>query len=181
MIYLVNGPPRSGKDTVAEILSAKGFIHLKCAAPLKAGLGALLDLEDSEQMIYFETQEKELHSELFRHYTPREALIELSEAYAKELFGGDIFGHLLVKKIRKWMSLGQRNFAVSDCGFKAEAAVVIQNFPECTKIIEMHRPGCDFKNDSRAYLPDMGVEKLVIHNDGTMDSLRDRIICKLTE
>jgi hypothetical protein len=162
---LLNGPPYSGKSTTARVmtqyLQSKGYrvAQDSFAAPLKHFFATALGVKYAEMKK--DTMMGALHG-----YTPRESLIDLSEAYIKRRFGEDIYARWLVHRTVRLDPLPDV-VIVDDLGFPYEADAMASR-----RIIRITRPGYDFSNDSRVYVsnPDYTVD-----NDGTQEQLEERV------
>lgn len=186
-IVLLNGPPGSGKDTLADAfinkyrvlgIIAKGdpsFVveKAKFAAPIKRAQAAFFDMYEDDLDI-----EKD-NPILPGQVKPRRGLINLSEIWAKPLFGVDVFGQILAKEIRNGMEHSPptaytRLVIVSDGGFVPEAQVLINEFGDSVHVVKLYRQGTDFSSDSRQYLPE-GTVPLTnmwrLGNNGTVTGL----------
>jgi hypothetical protein len=149
-IILLNGPPRSGKDTAANFIiknSERHFTEYKMSRPLKRGIATMWELTGEDQKFIEEHKDEEL--DIFND-TYRNVQISLSEDWFKPKFGIDIFGHLAVRAIQGMAS----HVVISDIGFPDEVRPLRKAFGDTLKLIRLHRPGCDFSNDSRSYLSD---------------------------
>lgn len=171
-IILFNGPPFSGKDTVAnELCSRIGpkATVVKFAQPLKTvakhlycnGDQALFDRMDSPAM-------KNLPDDLFFGKSCREVQIGISEIFAKPFHGTRVFGQVLASTIRFKADEGKSVFLISDSGFRPEAEQLINEFgAENILLVRIHRPGKSFEGDSRSYidLTDVGVRTVDLNNN----------------
>jgi hypothetical protein len=192
-VFLINGPPNSGKDTAAVICSnfVNGKfsktqlpmlrpVHMKFASPLKAAAHALYGIPMS-----CEYYEKEFGNEWkdepqveFYGQTPRSEYIALSEEYAKKRHGQEVFGKVAARRIA--LEKQANVFLFSDSGFALEAIPIIKLVGvKNVHIIELTRSGCDFSSDSRGYigkeLKQQYADKLKvirIPNDGDKDDFR---------
>lgn len=166
-ILLVNGPPRSGKDTVGHILRLHFHAKIdKFARRLKEMAHELYGLRGLAHDAYEEQKDTPLP--VFKGKTPREIYIALSETYFKPLHGEDIFGHLLWDDIKDERGL----IVITDSGFLPEARVLIDEVGvENVRLIRVHRPGSDFSGDSRSYISIPEVAEVDINNDGTLAEL----------
>lgn len=175
-IFLLNGPPRSGKDTAGRLLqrllhenAPKGFSSriVKFATAVKRAAHAIYGKPDLHPE-YFENS-KDVRSPWFFGKTPREVYIAVSETYFKPLHGQDIFGRLLADSL----CLGACDAViVTDSGFEAEANALIDAFPQARfHLLRTYRPGYTFAGDSRGYLAD--VRRFASHADvgGTLEQL----------
>ncbi len=167
-----NGPPGSGKDTAAEMAITYLFecgytaIHVKFAQPLKSATAMLLGVERiSEDMKSQPTP--------YNGVTWRKALIEMSETYAKPLFGEDFFGKRMIQFVERFTDLQKSIvFVGSDCGFHLEQLVTCEHFtPDRYALIRIQRPGHTFEGDSRSYIRDVGKYGGDIHNTTTWQNL----------
>ena len=166
-IILVNGPPGSGKDTIAKEFIRRGLpydvigkyqvspIEEKFSYPLKAAIPALFDLDPLEA-VDLEDNKNDPSPTLFG-VSYRKAQIDMSENYVKSTFGDKTFGKLAVRRIQKTLSRFGTNllipvFVISDSGFDSEADAVEEAFPGRVSIVRLVRDGTSFVNDSRKYI-----------------------------
>lgn len=171
-ILLLNGPPRSGKDTLADMIAEQyGFTPLKFATPLREAVPAAFGIsqDDWEDLI---EEHKGEPCERLDGLTPREAQIWLSEEAIKPRFGEDFFGRVLANRIATLEQERHRGYVISDSGFVGEAAVLKERFgAENIALMRLHREGCTFEGDSRSYIYLTDVFSADINNDGTPDDM----------
>jgi hypothetical protein len=162
-ILFLNGPPRSGKDTVgAAVCSLLPHAEVaKFAGELKDAVHAAFGMPNVPTD-HFEAR-KDVPCEEFLGKTPREVYIAFSERFMKPLYGEGVFGRLLVKTLRSMEAAGVPLVAVTDSGFRAEAEEVLSVFPEAL-LVRLHRQGTSFMGDSRSYIQ-LGIEAVDMHND----------------
>ena len=96
-------------------------------------------------------------------YSPRDAMIHMSENVLKPLFGKDVFGIMAAKSLEDGVNI------FSDGGFAEEVQclldeVGVDNF----MLIHVTRKGCSFEGDSRDYVTGFP-NTYTIHNDGTLE------------
>ena len=153
---ILNGPPNSGKDTLADLLTAYGFKKQEMKARLYEDTANHFDVDLPElkrratDRILKEEGWYELPYdwELLQSMSPREALIHTSETVIKPNHGDDYFGLAAAGKCK----LDYATLAVfSDGGFEAEIAPLIDAYKNVL-IFRLHRDGCTFEGDSRDYL-----------------------------
>jgi len=164
-IILFNGPPESGKDTLALEL-AQGLnmpvALAKMSFPLKRAAASLYDVDLDE----FNQMSKNQSSEKLLGQTPRQVQISLSEDYMKPKHGDAVFGRIMVSTVNNLIEECTQNsidvgyVAVSDCGFYEELRPLVDAFgPESFLLLRLHRKGKDFGSDSRSYVDpsDLGI------------------------
>lgn len=178
-IFLLNGPPRSGKDATGKLLAEmlEDTCILKFAEPVKmVAHAAMRMLRGAGVVPLSEAFDlcKDEPSPYFFGKTPREVYIATSEAYCKPLFGENVFGQLLAAQIKKKKEEGLTNFIVTDSGFSEESKVLDEHFGDQIFVLNLHRHGTSFNNDSRGRLPE-GFREYAIYNNGTPGELRVRV------
>ena len=156
-LILLNGPPRSGKDTAGDLL--KEQLHrpdfpvetYKLAAILKEMVHKAYTPEGGPVPPHdaFEDSKDE-PADFFQGQTPRKAYIQFSEHYIKPLYGQDYFGQRLAEVIRED---GPAIAIVTDSGFAEEAKPLLDllDTPKDGLQVHLHREGTSFDGDSRAY------------------------------
>lgn len=179
IVYL-NGPPHSGKDEIAAIMSIRyGFHHLKFADVIKDIVCAAFSINRLEL-----EELKDKISPL--DVTYRQFLIMISEEFFKPKFGKSVFGDMILEKVRR---TPHERIIFSDSGFFDEfKPVAYANYRGRNLVLEVHRPGYDFREDSRSYWyldNESDAKRLakrgVINNDTTLKAFRaqaSRKICK---
>lgn len=172
-IFLLNGPPSSGKDTLAEFLNANitGGEVVKFARPIKDAVRALYCHNDQKLFDTCDAPEnKNERVPAFHGVSCREAQIALSEQMMKPLHGSQIFGRILAQYIAY---ADAEYFFVSDSGFRDEALALIEVFkPENVTLIQIERDGFTFEGDSRSYidLTDVLESRFKLSNNTTKDT-----------
>lgn len=161
-ILFLNGPPRSGKDTVGNYLRTHfaGCEVAKFAGELKDAVHRAYNLNVPTD--HFETR-KDQPCEEFLGATPRAVYIAFSERFMKPLYGQGVFGRMLVQTLQGMERAGVRLVAVTDSGFREEADEVLKVFSEAL-LVRLHRTGTTFQGDSRSYIQ-LGIEAVDMHND----------------
>lgn len=140
---LINGPPRSGKDTLGRILSlALPNYRTKFALPIT------LFMRDAYG-INMKSVDKDAPHDLLHGRTPREVAIRYSEGFCKPLYGNDYFGRCAVDRL-KGLALDYPLMIFTDSGFAQEADSVVKHLGK-PNVMRLHltRPGCTFQGDSR--------------------------------
>ena len=151
MVILLNAPPNSGKDTIAdELVRSLGFIKKEFKTSLYEAYFNYHHVPESMVNIlmnYFTSRElKDTPTELFNNKTPRQALIDFSEKVYKPLHGKDVFAKAAIEGLD-----ANKHYVFSDCGFTEEVdSLAKSDIP--LLLIQLDREGCTFDNDSRKYI-----------------------------
>jgi hypothetical protein len=177
---ILNGPPKSGKDTIGQALHAQlTFAGIKVhrdkfAKPIKDAVAAFIGLEHDMRQLYFENPSvKDASSKYFFGKTPREVLISFSEDWVKKQFGEQAFGELLKLRTEE---LGEDVVIITDCGFNHE----LEPFDVTDLVvIRLHREGCDYSRDSRSYITREDIFVFDIDNNEEPDYVAAKVINKL--
>jgi hypothetical protein len=152
LIVLFNGPPGSGKDTIANglVLGMQPGLRRRYmfAEILKERTCAFFQTEHSWE---FYEDSKDIQMEEFEGMSPREAYIWMSEKVIKPQFGIEWFGHQLVKKLE---TSGPAPIVyVSDHGFTSEGFPLAERYgTQNMCIVKIKREGKSFANDSREWV-----------------------------
>lgn len=188
MLFLINGPPRSGKDTLAGLLGdERGCYHWKLSAELKERCHAAYRLTrvggGDLPAEWFEGS-KDLPCVGFRGLTPRAAYISFHEDYLKKVHGPRILGELLVDRVVRecrekdmsphWLP-PIAEVAVSDAGDSEQCLPLVERFgQENVVLIYLSRPGVQWTDNRRQFiLP--GIRSQAIENNGTVEDLRSSL------
>lgn len=186
-LYLLNGPPRSGKDTVAHIMTEDLFRgrHLKLAAELKERThGAYRLLRHDGKPFDHDAYEaqKDVPREAFMGMTPRAAYIAFHEWYLKPMHGPAVLGRLLIEREMRLAIRSERYpwtsgvTVVSDAGDAVQCQPLLLAWgPSNVTLVHLSRPGCEW-TDNRVSFDLPGVETVELKNNGsTWLDLRDEI------
>lgn len=183
-MYIVgfNGPPESGKDTLAEMLAdhmdKQGVTipviqcslstPLRCIAYGMAGWdGKRLEGDD-----YAEFKRTEFP---LLGVTGRQLMIDASEKFLKPTYGEDVMARLFLSSHTGPYLVKEKVLLIRDSGFQVEVDPLIQAVGgDNLAIINVQREGKDFSNDSREWVfhPDPERRQYVVQNNGTLDDLR---------
>lgn len=175
-LILLNGPPRSGKDTLAARLKGWGAVDMKMSRPLKDGWAGLMGWGDQERERAEHTKDRAFSAGLpGSPLSYRQAQIDLSERFLKPLYGPDVFGRIAAWHLEALLAgRAPPLVTVSDSGFAAEIEPLLSMIPpQRTVLFRLNRPGCDFKGDSRSYLDltHLGVHQIDLMNCHSIDDL----------
>lgn len=176
VIILLNGPPRSGKDTVGDIIR-KTLNHCqdyKMSTPLKKAFRDIMGIDFVlAKHLLEESKDKPLYSD--SSATPRDVQISLSEDCMKPLFGKHIFGKIAVNNIT---SIPGKYIVVTDCGFGPEIVPLQEHYGyNMVYAIQIKREGCDYSIDSRSNIDftHYQVPFEVLNNKYDMDMLEVQV------
>lgn len=186
-ILLINGPPGSGKDTIADMVYSLFMIHpsggsamlRKFADPL---ISALQIQEGYARKVYYEVS-KRLNPAI------RERAIMLSEAVIKPEHGDGVFGAIAAARAAEDIAAGHRMVIFSDSGFAAEIKAFIHMLESLTwrgipvHIWSVHRQGTSFQGDSRervgAQTVPLAASYEEVQNYGTLEDLENTVKAKM--
>lgn len=150
---ILNGPPHSGKDTLAELLSVFGFKQMAMKTQLYIDTAKYFGIQLEKLIIA--ASDRELKEHPWQRLklgnmvlSPRDALIHVSEKCIKPTQGDDYFGKAAA---RACTEAGAPLVVFSDGGFASEIKPLEEVFREVV-IFHLHRAGCSFAGDSRSYL-----------------------------
>ncbi len=176
-MYIVgfNGPPRSGKDSLAEMLADHMDKHgvtlpvrfESLSMPLRqiayAMTGWTGELDGPNYELFKATQFAEFNGKDGRHI-----MIDVSESFLKPTYGIEIMAQMLLARNSNFYGI----ILIRDCGFQIEVDP-IETFTgvENLYMVNTFREGCDFSSDSREYVHTNG-KMHQVYNNGTLDDLR---------
>jgi hypothetical protein len=173
-LFLLNGPPRSGKDTAARLLGqllGEGTTgHWKLAEQLKVRTHAMYDLRNAltgkpYAADHYETTKDEPSAD-FRGLTPRAAYIAAHERYWKPVHGPRILGELLVREIER-SPFNLPHIVISDAGDDSQCEPLVEMVgAENTVLVHLSRPSATWNDNRRSFLLP-GVRTVAIENPGT--------------
>ena len=163
---ILNGPPYSGKSTIARELSQYlDRRHVPSsmdsfAAPMKHFVAVALGQQ-------YGVMAKDAPRAELAGYSVREFLIDLSEHYIKPRYGDGAYGRWLYHRAGRINP--SPNFVIcDDSGFEDEMNALGKN----VILVRIERAGHTFKNDSRSYLDN---PKYTFNNDGTLDTMMEKV------
>jgi hypothetical protein len=150
-----NGPPRVGKDTIADLLDhhfdlkITPGIRKSLATPLRlmvyAMLGRTFDAKHYES-------EKDIPQPMFDGHTIREMMIRASEEWIKPVYGQGALARMTVSSLGTSIHL-PGVCLISDSGFQPETDVLVDAFGEDRFLmVQLEREGAEWGADSRGYV-----------------------------
>lgn len=173
-----NGPPRSGKDSIAnhihdDFMATIAPTHRHALSlPLRIRAFQLLGIDyrhEIPSMVTHYEQVKDEQNPIFAgHGTMRQAMIHDSEQNLKPIYGQDIFAKMFLMRLGGSIHLPGLSL-VADSGFQVETDTLVGAFrPENFLLVRVARPGYDWGDDSRSYVeaPNM----LHVSNDSTIEA-----------
>jgi hypothetical protein len=157
---LLNGPPRSGKDTAAKVLTdsiamPSGDYHVyheKFSAPLKTAFAGMMEADIDDFVVDYYEDKKELPIDALG-VSFRQWQIDFSETLMKPKYGNDVFGRLLWHRVNMCDMGALAVYVISDCGFQVEIDYLLTRAnPSDVLLLRLQRDGCTFDGDSRGYV-----------------------------
>lgn len=180
-ILLVNGPPRSGKDTMGGVLSrlartkTKHVLDTKLAKALKEmAHDAFCEVKGLSHDTFEDC--KDVPQQRLGGRTWREVYIAFSEKLCKPLFGQDYWARLVLDEI----DLNEQDYPldyviITDCGFQVEVDSIVDwagGRGHTVVLLRMSREGCDFSKDSRETVDLRGRgTRINVSNNGPISNL----------
>lgn len=164
-VVVLNGPPGSGKDTIAKAF-AERFVANVASFKFELYLYAhrcvkeFINFAEFRMLCTHRILKDEPTDALFG-FSPRQFLIHVSEKIIKPIHGNDYFGKAFVRQIADVNNL----VIVTDGGFDAEIDVFYNHGIDHV-IVQVYRDGTSFDGDSRRYL----TTSHKIFNNGGVDA-----------
>jgi hypothetical protein len=193
-IILLNGPPRVGKDSIAEkfieycaedVNIPKNIISCKFADSIKDHVFATFkhitpdnyDLVKDKPIFDMSTRADVLDETGAKPgSTLREWMINYAEVYMKPKFGNAIFGKQTCAKIKQKFSEGVDYVLVTDLGFLEEFEEILREFkhdPTVIVLAKIRKRDIGFDGDSRKYITDEDIDS---HE---FESIRNFDVCTI--
>jgi len=166
---ILNGPPNSGKSTVARWLTRQlsisddfqTAIQDEPAGPVKHFVATLLGER------YSEMNKDKPRAELGGR-SVRQFVINLSEDHIKAEYGPDFLGRMLVYRSLRRLNPKPDYVILESSQDGAEIDAIPDRY-----IVRMDRDGCTFDNDSRGFL---ATPNFILLNNGSLDDLMGTVI-----
>jgi len=180
-IVLINGAPRSGKDSAGAMMQKElpgRWEIMKFSAGLKERCHAAYGMQAAYDA-FEEVKEQKL--DCFLGLSPREAYIHFSETWMKPVHGEKVFGLLMAQQLDYLVDMYPeiKGFVMTDSGFRSESEVMVEKYgADAVTVIRLHRPGYNFEGDSRSLidLTDLGVKTYDVNSpDGDLPGLLKNI------
>lgn len=158
-LILLNGPPRSGKDTAAGFILAEygpSVAILRMSEPIKSAFaGMMLEYTQYEanSRVHASFEENKDQQHPFLRVSYRQWQIDFSERFMKPRYGNNIFARLFLRNIQGGWCKDADVVVVPDCGFQIEFETLLAAFgPSDISLIRLYRQGYSFAGDSREYI-----------------------------
>lgn len=157
-MYIIgfNGPPRSGKDSIASEIHRRYDVEIpptqikSLSRPMRLIGFAMLGLEYTPPLYELI---KDRPQGIFAGKTLREFMIEFAEHFAKPWLGKEVWGKVLIKSLPAAQLHSDLLLLIPDIGFQEETDY-LQDVIGVTKflLVCVSREGIDWANDSRGYV-----------------------------
>lgn len=184
-IIFFNGPPSSGKDTFAKLVSneLKRMGYLSWIIEFKTKLVDIVTLLYSISYVqwyeWYTEEGKNIPRVELDGMSPRETLIYVAETIIKPNLGYDYFGKDAIKRINTKLSSFDV-ISISDGGFNEELNTFIKEYgADNVALVRLFRDGYDFSFDSRQYLNNDSVLNIDITTGRDYNMVLTEIMAKL--
>lgn len=173
-MYIVgfNGPPYSGKDTlarfVADVIDERGF-----KIPVRLVSHSMPLRKIAYQMVgetYSPASYSAFKEAPFAQFgvTGRQLMIDVSEKFLKPTYGQEIMARMLLDELEGFHGLA----LVMDSGFQCEIDPLKEAVgPDNLYIVRVLRPDKTFEGDSREWVQHLFSAE--VHNDQGLDHLKN--------
>lgn len=177
-MYIVgfNGPPRSGKDTMARMLAE--HLDSKTNLPVREVSLSMPLRRIAYAMVNFigETDGPDYERFKVTHFPQfdragRHLMIDVSESFLKPTYGQQVMADLLIEDLVGFDGI----VLIRDMGFQVELDTLAKliGFHQ-VYAVRVSREGCDFGNDSRFWVQHPFSAN--VRNNGTLDDLRTEAV-----
>jgi len=157
---ILNGPPFSGKDTIANHYCGihESTVKMEFKGKLFEISRAIAGVTEEEWNEHYTRELKEVAWAKLQingiAVSPRIWLQHVSENVLKPFFGKEVIGLMVVNECKQLPK--ETSVIFSDGGFIEELRDGLLKFYKPCEVFvaRLHRDGCDFSNDTRRYLTD---------------------------
>lgn len=173
-MYLVgfNGPPYSGKDTLARML-ADHMDSQQVVVPVMVVALSMPLRRIAYQMVgqtYTPATYPIFKETIFPQFgcSGRQLMIDISESFLKLKYGKSILAQMLLDELKDFHGVA----LIADSGFQCEIEPLADAVgPRNLFIVQVKRPECTFKSDSREWVYHALMQTTM--NQGSLDELRE--------
>lgn len=167
----ITGRKRSGKNTIAEVFEAEGFVPLAFAEPLKAMLRAVYEYVGVDEATIHEKIEgelKEVPCPILQGKTPRHAMQTIGTEWGRDQIGEDFWVDIWERKAVRFDST-----VTTDVRFLNEADRLTK-FDD-GYLIRVERPGL---NSTDLHPSEREIDLLpaqsIVKNNGSIEDLHNK-------
>jgi len=154
-LIAVVGKKGAGKDTLSEVLLARGYANVKFAGGLKAMLATLLAYQGADEATIermIEGDLKEVPTPLLQGKTPRHAMQTLGNEWGRELIGKDLWVDAMVKRLDNCPKA-----VVTDCRYPNELELLRQRGASAVRVRASDEKSDDV-HESEAHIDSLAVD-----------------------
>lgn len=162
-IVVLNCPPQSGKDTIAEeFIKRDGYTMMSFKFNL-IKIALTISKIPKEEWDARYVKHKDEPWDRLGGLSQRNYLIKISEEWVKPVHGKTYFGDCVKTDITR---LPNDNFILPDGGFIEEIAPLYETFGyKSLLILQWNRKNCSFENDSRDWITTYPEITRKVHRD----------------
>lgn len=150
-----NGPPRSGKDTIADLIDEEFALRITPTIRKSMVMPVRLAAFAMAGLLYSPDEYERIKDEplaVFDNHSIREFMINLMENHIKPCYGEAFAAKSMIQSLGTSIHL-PGICLVSDLGFQIEVAELESAFGmERVLVAQLERDGVDWGNDSRSYV-----------------------------
>lgn len=156
-IFILNAPPQTGKDTIANYFTGKMIIeNTTCFKYPMLEIAATVLGISFPQFLKLYTDNKDNYKDSpasnLQGATIRQLLIHTSENFIKPFFGPRYFGEKIADKI-EFSGRKDESWIIPDGGFQDEVDALVDRFGDRVVVIQLSREGHEtFAGDSRGWV-----------------------------
>lgn len=177
LYIFLNGPARSGKDTIKDELRKffkrfeprDPFFKVTASDMLQVGCASLYSIDWDEWSRRYNSSMKDSPWDKLFGLSQREAMISIAETHLKPLHGNDVMSKILINRLKS--VTGEYVFLL-DIGFQEEYDYYLEELgiDNCV-LVHVEKDGKTYDGDSRSHVTPRGERTFKIRNNGSISDL----------